>query len=410
MLITSEKIEEWIKEIESRPESATLIIQFIANRLQDLTLRNEALLEDNISLQSGKRVLEYEQRISHLDYELELLKRHFQDSKAVGLIEPDGIQTGSPGQRESKNIILYDKLGRILRFDLTGIQLGNLEKIGRVSYISDKTSESLRLLVSSSNEEIMWVFTSGRVDTFPVANIPAVQYNTPMSDLNLKWNAAIAPIELRAGENLACLMPISKMALADHFILVSRRGVIKKINTILSQSIFQNHYIGSAARQHSDQTFFCDLCCKDDFLYLISNNGYLQRIPVKDISYSLEEGIRLETNDHLVKALIVRNSPKQVAAQTRMILVMTNTGKGIFFEDRKTELNYSPKSKGQPVFSQKRRQTGVQAISAAEMIEDGWAFTLQQDGSLSLHSLADLFASGVIQVDSPLVAFETFHL
>ena len=74
-MITPEKIEEWIKEAEQRPSSAPLIIQFIANRLRDLAGRNEELLAENIALLTGKRVEEYQQRIAHLEYQLELLKR-----------------------------------------------------------------------------------------------------------------------------------------------------------------------------------------------------------------------------------------------------------------------------------------------------------------------------------------------
>jgi hypothetical protein len=36
-MFPSEKIEEWIQEVNQRPTSAPLIIQFIANRLNELT-------------------------------------------------------------------------------------------------------------------------------------------------------------------------------------------------------------------------------------------------------------------------------------------------------------------------------------------------------------------------------------
>ncbi len=74
-MIIPKKIEEWIKEVEERPTSASIILQYISNRLRDLTDRNEELLAENIALVSGKRVEEYEQRIAHLEYQLELLKR-----------------------------------------------------------------------------------------------------------------------------------------------------------------------------------------------------------------------------------------------------------------------------------------------------------------------------------------------
>src|SRR5215208_7739329 len=73
----SNKIDEWMKEAEARPESAVAIVKLIARRLRELTERNEELLAENIALQSGTRVEEYQKRIAHLEYQLELLKRRF---------------------------------------------------------------------------------------------------------------------------------------------------------------------------------------------------------------------------------------------------------------------------------------------------------------------------------------------
>ena len=87
------KIDEWLKEAETRPESALTLMRLIAGRLRELSERDEELLAENIALQNGTRVEEYEGRIAHLEYQLELLKRRF---GAEGLelaeieIKPDG--------------------------------------------------------------------------------------------------------------------------------------------------------------------------------------------------------------------------------------------------------------------------------------------------------------------------------
>src|SRR5919109_3975667 len=73
----SHKIDEWMKEVEERPESALTIVRLVTRRLRDLTERNEGLLAENIALQNGTRVEEYQKRIAHLEYQLELLKRRF---------------------------------------------------------------------------------------------------------------------------------------------------------------------------------------------------------------------------------------------------------------------------------------------------------------------------------------------
>ncbi len=74
-MINQNKIDEWIREVEERPASAALIIQYIANRLSELASREEELSAQNIELLNGRKVEEYENRIANLEYQLELLKR-----------------------------------------------------------------------------------------------------------------------------------------------------------------------------------------------------------------------------------------------------------------------------------------------------------------------------------------------
>ena len=79
----SHKIDEWMKEAEARPESAVTIVKLIARRLRELTERDEELLTENIALQNGTRVEEYQKRIAHLEYQLDLLKRRFGTPEAA---------------------------------------------------------------------------------------------------------------------------------------------------------------------------------------------------------------------------------------------------------------------------------------------------------------------------------------
>ena len=52
-MFTPEKIEEWIREVQERPTSAPLIIQFLADRLRDLDDWNQKLRAENLELRSG---------------------------------------------------------------------------------------------------------------------------------------------------------------------------------------------------------------------------------------------------------------------------------------------------------------------------------------------------------------------
>ncbi len=117
-MITPEKIEEWIKEVGERPASAPIILQYISNRLRELTDRNEELLAENIALISGKRVEEYEQRLAHLEYQLELLKRQIGSNLSPEAMRGLDQATADSKSPEDLNILIYRPEGRILSVEL----------------------------------------------------------------------------------------------------------------------------------------------------------------------------------------------------------------------------------------------------------------------------------------------------
>src|SRR5918996_3652220 len=117
------KIDEWIKEAEERPESALMIVKLITKRLRDLTERNEELLAENIALQNGTRVDEYQKRIVHLEYQLDLLKRRFgMDDSA--LVE----EASAPAEIATFNLLLYNAYGRIFRIEVDP----DVQSLGRI--------------------------------------------------------------------------------------------------------------------------------------------------------------------------------------------------------------------------------------------------------------------------------------
>src|SRR5512142_279973 len=104
----SHKIEEWMKEAEARPESAVTIVRLIAKRLGELTARNEELLAENIALQNGTRVEEYQKRIAHLEYQLDLLKRRFGADESLLAELP-----ASSAETSTLSLLVYNTYGRI---------------------------------------------------------------------------------------------------------------------------------------------------------------------------------------------------------------------------------------------------------------------------------------------------------
>ncbi len=160
--MTLPKIEEWIKEVEDRPGSALTILKLIAGRLRDLTERNEALLAENIALQDGSRVEEYRKRIIHLEYQLDLLKRR------LGLTGEELAALAAEPAAVPLALLVYNALGRILRIE-PGLGTGSS---GHLSGELSAGGEMPRLLALPANEELLLLFSSGRIRTCPVEEIP----------------------------------------------------------------------------------------------------------------------------------------------------------------------------------------------------------------------------------------------
>ncbi|HXQ36513.1 MAG TPA: hypothetical protein VN843_21050, partial [Anaerolineales bacterium] len=225
----TDKIDEWMKEAEERTESAVTIVRLIARRLRELTERNEELLAENIALQNGTRVEEYQKRITHLEYQLDLLKRRFSLGDNIVLEEAEASVEIS-----RLNLLVYNSYGRIIRVDMDT----DTQALGRITDQTVNDREPPRLLGISSNEEVLLLFTSGRVSTHKVSDIPFVDTGGTWT-----WEQAALPDEPRAGEFLACIMPFSHLPLSDFFLQVSRRGCVKKTMTSMAQSVLSNYYL-----------------------------------------------------------------------------------------------------------------------------------------------------------------------
>ena len=392
-MITPEKIDEWIKEAEQRPGSAPLIIQYIANRLRELAARNEELLAENIALLTGKRVEEYQQRIAHLEYQLELLKRQLKGELSEADLE-SLPSTPTEAVLHPPSLLLYNALGQIFRFELPLSPNPSTPWLTLPDLILPEI-EPPRLLAVPATEELLLVFTSGRAVTLPLSSLPRT---TP--GLALDWSQAAIPDEPRAVEQLTCVVPISRLALADAFLQVSRRGYAKKILTSLAPSILANRFIGTGIRLPADRTFAIALGKKDDRLALVSAEGYLQLLEVPSLPTAIEEVIRLGISDHLVAAFVPQPSGS--------ILLATQTGKLIHRTTGSLEPATSFKTKGQALLSPSRREQGVRIIAAAPAAEGDWAAALHLDGQLSLHAVKGLFGSGVIPTASELVDMAIF--
>ena len=368
----SDKIDEWIKEAETRPTSALLILKLVADRLRDLTERNEQLLAENIALQDGTRVQELQKRIAHLEYQLELLKRRLGG-------DPAALLEAAPAEAAAPTLLLYNAHGRILRLDLPqgGTDLGRLDDDLHVG------GELPRLLSIPTHGEVLLLFTSGRVSTLAVADIPTVSVGGEWD-----WDGAALPDEPHAGERLACLMPLSRLALADFFVQASRRGCVKKTLISMAQSVLDNHYLGRGTLNKADQSFDAALSNKKERLILVTYEGRLLVLDVDGLSYAAEEQIKLETTDYGIASC--------VPAPDEWLLCLTQNGKVLQREFASLESARSANTRGQALISPTRLDQGTRFIGAACLRNADRIAVLDVDGQLTLYEAGVVAGAGAL--------------
>jgi DNA gyrase/topoisomerase IV subunit A len=389
-----DKIEEWIQEVKERPTSAELIIQFVANRLRDLTEWNESLRAENLELRSGARVEEYERQITHLEYQLELLKRQVSGEVDLDILADVALKPVV----ESLNLIVYGPLGRLLRLEFDTNNLHEGHTIYHLRGIEAIEPEPPRTLIASSAEELMLIFTSGRIVTLPVAALPLSQ----ASDIEFDWEAVPIPEEPKIGETLACVAPISTLALADFYLQTSRRGYIKKIRKALAPTIMENKYIGTGVKVEADQTLSLMMGYEGERIVLVSFEGYIQCITEDMLPYAIVEAMRLGKSDHLIAVFPAR--------EEKAIIMMTQVGKVIHREMGSLETATDLQRKGRMLYSTARRQAGVRVVGAGAVDQDSWCLSLHEDGQLITHTTAKLVGTGSIPASSEIIDFITFQV
>ncbi len=383
-MITQDKIDEWLREVEERPSSAPIILQYITKRLRQLSEWNEELRAENLELRSSRKVEEYEKQIAKLMYQVELLKRQV----GAGAIAV---------QPETLSVLAYNWKGEVLRFELDASQLSSNSLVARLAGETSLDSR-IKLLVTGSHEELLFVFTSGRTTAMAAAEIPAVDGGAG------DWSGAFLQ-EPRGAEDLAVIAPIGRMPLIESCVQTSLRGCVKRIPKQYFEAHIANNFIGSGVKQTPDKTCDLVLCAKEDQFFLATREGFLLTLAPDRLPYSIEEALHLAATDYVVNTFVTAGKPA--------LVVMTQSGKIIHREIGWVEPASTFKTHGQPVFSPSRRKAGVRVAGAAAVDEQDWAVTLDNQGQMTLYRMGDILAAGAVttgELETEILWFSTFTM
>lgn len=392
-MISPDKIDEWIQEVEERPATAELIIRYIARRLSDLAARNEELAAQNIELLSGRKVAEYESRIASLEYQLELLKRQLGGE----VVLPSEAPSMVPAQGMA-DLIIYNPQGQVLHLEKSLKELSSGQNLTRLVGEVAPSGMPPTVLMTSAQEELLFIFDTGRTVKHPASQLPRVGEGMP------DWQTAFLE-EPRIKEELAAIQPIGKMPLYEMCIQASRRGYVKKMKTSFFTAHLEENYIGSGVKVRADKTCGLTFANKDDMFVMVSQEGYIFSMPAARLPTAIEEVIQLGVTDHIVSTFVVGQKPG--------LLFVTQNGKVVHREAGWLEAASSFKTRGQPILSKERREAGVRITSAAAVDEADWGVVLHRDGNLTVYNLDELMRMGSIasgQADNPILSFSSFHM
>lgn len=381
-MTTRSSLEDWIREIDERPESAPSIIRAIANRLIELEKSNETLQAENIALKIENKVEEYETKITNLEYQIELLSRQVQQAPTPSV--------------EGKELLIFNHNNQVLRETVAeprGLYSGQI-----IAYFSEgSTLREKRVYLKSfdSTEEILLIFDTGHVVAIPVSSLPSV----PGDEMD--WNHAYQE-DPDSIEELVNILPISRLPLYEYSVQISRRGFAKRMPAKSFNTYIAQKNIGTGIRQQPDKPFNIILCNAEDTFVIVSKEGYIVSMTVDRLPFAIESIINLGTNDYIVASFVFRENTS--------LLIVTKDGKIVHRDTSWLTTANSFRTQGQSIFSRKVRERGTQVIAATPIEPGDWGVCLTGNGQIMAFEIEDTLNQGSIQIrnEDSLLAFTLF--
>ncbi|MCJ7623716.1 MAG: hypothetical protein MUO76_09455 [Anaerolineaceae bacterium] len=359
-MIKPSKLNEWINEIDERPLFAPIVLRRLYDRLIELDEMNEELRAANLALRSGHKVQEFERKIADLEYQVELLKRQ--------------IQNGTLPNLKTMHLLVYNPDGKILSLEISPAELVTDSVIARIDRLPESKPGEIQMLAVDPKDELLFMFSSGRTTTLPVADLPSVY------GINIDWQDATS-IEIRSGETMITVIPITRVSLMEQCIQISRRSAAKSFSQGYFKSFIANHNIGIGTKSSADQAFCLALCNKKDILVMLTREGFISALRVDQLSVTAEEIIKLGMNDYLVAAFILGENQSLVIASQD----------GNLYLQEPTWLTPENATGGKRrLLLSKGKAGGVQVIGGSATNDQDWGFLLNTNGEIRIQRISDI--------------------
>ena len=158
--------------------------------------------------------------------------------------------------------------------------------------------------------------------------------------------------------------------------------------TSMAQTILDSHYIGKGTLGKSDQPFDLTLCSENERFAFVTYEGKLLGLNVDDLSYTVEERIKLSATDYVIASFIPRPEDD--------LLFVSQTGKVLRRESSMLESSKSPSAKGQALIPPRRLGQGIRFMGATPFKDGDRIAMLDVSGQIKIYEAGGLAGSGSI--------------
>lgn len=307
-MIRKSDVQWWVLEARKYPESASVAIEFLAERLAQLDAENEQLRNELLRLRQGAstetssgQVQALRQKIERLEY---LLK--------------------SQAATEPVAILLSERL-QSARILLSEVQ--RMSRAGERS-LDDRATLALRcLLAVRPHEELLLLTSQGRGTRQLVPDVPL------LGDEG-RWPNRPAPW-LREGERLCVASTLSE---APRFwTIATRRGYVQRlVRAAFEREMEEGDPLLRNLLQHDEPSAIVHGDRGD--LVVLTRWGYAGRFAHRAIDVQGSVALELESGDELVAALAL--------PEDQEILIVTSAGLGMRRDSRQLAARAKPGGRG----------------------------------------------------------------
>jgi DNA gyrase subunit A len=286
-------------------EQANAIVEM---RLRALTnLESGKINDEHAQLQLDiarlTAILEHEEKLYEvIRDELAIMKAKYGDARRTRIIPDPGEIDYEDLISEESSVITMSNLDYVKRIPLNAYKSQNRGGKGVIGMQTREEDFVKDIFVCGSHDTVMFFTNMGRVYRLKAYQIPA-------AGRTAKGLAIVNLLKLMPGENIAAVIPASKTEERAFVLMVTKRGIVKKVSLAAFRNISQKGVMAVNIKEGDELRSVLMTGCGED-IFIATSLGMGIRFneaqvrPMGKAATGIH-GIRLKENDFVIGACVV---------------------------------------------------------------------------------------------------------